>query len=566
VAACVLAALAFAYWRLFYGIDFTDESYYVAVAYRFVLGAKPFVDETSVQQTTTGILLYPFVRLYHDLAGRTGIVLFVRNLHFAMALALGTVTWLALRRLLGLRTAALVGIAAFVFVPFDIPSVSYDSAGSAFFTAGCLLGFLARSDPRARLPAGIALGVAAFAYPPLLVGVVAVCALHLARRAWSLVATALGLPLAGFAALAATAGPGRIVDDYRHASRYTGEGGGLSKLREIAVHQWSTFPYWYAAAAVVVVLALTWRRLRPLAALAVALAPLAFFPPRPGWYAASLEYAAHLGWLAVPLAVGLRRDGRAVELFRLVWLPALVAGVTTAYSSGNGGVNLGVGFFPAAIAAVALAALAVQTLAPRRPELAALPVALAAGALAVFSLVPVYRDGSLATLDARVHGGPYAGLVTSDRKRAVLLRLEHDLTRVGPRCTLSAFADFPAGYLLTSARIDTNAVWTQTVTPAARKAFEVDLVRYYGAHGLPNVVIEMRRVPFDLPGGVRDERYAAGDPLAVLLRRRGYRETANRFDYAVYRRGDCYSTTKGGLVRVSGADALPRAASTSWIR
>src|SRR6201999_3407457 len=87
----------------------------------------------------------------------------------------GATVFLSLRRLLGARAAALVAVGAFVFAPFDIPSVSYDTVGSGLFAAGCLLGFLARRDPRARLPAGICLGIAAFAYPPLIAGAIAAC-------------------------------------------------------------------------------------------------------------------------------------------------------------------------------------------------------------------------------------------------------------------------------------------------------------------------------------------------------------------------------------------------------
>ena len=36
--------------RLRYGVDFMDESYFIAVAYRFVLGDRPFVDEQNFLQ------------------------------------------------------------------------------------------------------------------------------------------------------------------------------------------------------------------------------------------------------------------------------------------------------------------------------------------------------------------------------------------------------------------------------------------------------------------------------------------------------------------------------------
>src|SRR5580700_10165291 len=97
LAALALAVVAVSYWRLSYGVDFTDEAWYVAVPYRFVLGGRPYVDELSVPQTTAAVLLYPFLWAYHALAGRTGIVLFVRHLHFLVALGVGTAVAASMR-------------------------------------------------------------------------------------------------------------------------------------------------------------------------------------------------------------------------------------------------------------------------------------------------------------------------------------------------------------------------------------------------------------------------------------------------------------------------------------
>src|SRR5580704_16875002 len=101
LAAFTLGALTLSYWRLFYGVDFTDAAWYVAVPYRFVLGGRPYVDELSVPQTTAAVILYPFLWAYHAIAGRTGMVLFVRHLHFLVALGVGAAVTLSLRRLAG---------------------------------------------------------------------------------------------------------------------------------------------------------------------------------------------------------------------------------------------------------------------------------------------------------------------------------------------------------------------------------------------------------------------------------------------------------------------------------
>jgi hypothetical protein len=343
----------------------------------------------------------------------------------------------------------------------------------------------------------------------------------------------------GFAALAAVAGPRTIVHDYRRSSRYLGQAGGLTKLHGIAGHLRETLPLWYLLAAGLVVLAVSWRRWPRLAALTVVLLPLTTLPTAPGSYAASLNFVAHAGFLALPLGLGLRDRREAVELLAVVWLPALVGGLLTAYSSANGGTNFGVGFFPALIVTIALSGFAIEKLIGPGSELAALPAFVTAGLLLYFGIVPVYRDGPLSTLDTRLDSGPYAGMITSRAKKAFLVQLGRDLAGVDASCTIAFFNDFPGGYMLTPARPDTAAVWTATVPRRLTPGYEGDFVRYYRSHGFPDVVVLMRRIPFDPPHSSRRESYTRDDPLIVAVHGHGYRPTAERLDYVVYRRASC---------------------------
>jgi hypothetical protein len=542
VSLAAAAAAGVAYWRLYYGVDLTDESFYVVLPYRLVLGARPFVDEVSVTQQTAAILLYPFVRAYYAVRGLTGIVLFVRQLYFVFSLGVAAAAGAAVRPLVGPRRAALVAVAVLLFVPFDIHSLSYDTLGGGFFTAGTLLVFLGVAQPGRRL--GPALGaachaLAVFAYPPLLiaVGVVHAVAVGTAagpsrRRGAVFGVAAILLPVGALGALVTSAGIDTVASDYRHSATYLGQGGGPGKLVSIAVHEWHRV--WVPAPLVVAVLVLVVAcgLARPGRALAVVLglAPLLVLPPHPGFYAASLEFVAHLGWLAPPLLLLVRRRPTARPLFVIVWIPSLVAGLTTAYSSANGATNLGVGFFPAAVVTLVYLVWAVEALA--RP-LAWLPLVTAAVLLAAFGL-PVYRDGAIGTLAARVAYGPYAGLLTTPRKRAFLQRLTSDLADVPASCRILFLDDFPAGYLLAHARPDTNAAWVASVARSRVVPYEDGLLAYLRRTGVPNVVVLMRRIPYALPGSARRERYGRADPIEQALR--AYAIGVSRLDYAIYER------------------------------
>ncbi len=545
IAAIAAVVVAITYWRIWYGVDFTDESFYVAVPYRFALGAKPFVDETSVTQQTTAILLYPFVRAYYAVAGLTGIVLFVRHLEFLLSLLVAGAVYRSLRLFLGRGVALTMALAAVVFVPFTIHSLSYDSVGSALLTAGCFLGVRPLVDPRARasrLGSATCLGLAAFAYPPLLIPV-AVCVGirvvlargHRLREALEQGAVALVLPLLGLAGVAASAGFATVEGDYRHSSEFLGQAGGTGKLRLIYHQTERSFPHWWALLLAVAFLWLAWRYARGAAVLALAVLPLLVLPPRVTFFTTSLNFAAHLGWLAPALFVLVRRRPGAKLLFLAVWLPSFVAGATTAYSSANGAVNFGVGGFPAAIVATVFLVWAFED-AIRRVDLRALAPALVVLGLLVWSdTIPVYRDSNLSALSARVQSGPYAGLATTQWKRTWIDLLQHDLERYESTCTILFFDDFPAGYLLSEARPDTNGAWVATVAPQLQKPYQDELLRYYRGRGYPDVVVLMRRIPYTRHTG-RSDYYPSSDPLLRAIRSPAYRLALWRRPYAIYRR------------------------------
>ena len=547
IAAIAAVVVAITYWRIWYGVDFTDESFYVAVPYRFALGAKPFVDETSVTQQTTAILLYPFVRAYYAVAGLTGIVLFVRHLEFLLSLLVAGAVYRSLRLFLGRGVALTMALAAVVFVPFTIHSLSYDSVGSALLTAGCFLGVRPLVDPGARasrLGSATCLGLAAFAYPPLLIPV-AVCVGirvvlargHRLRETLEQGAVALVLPLLGLAGLAASAGFATVEGDYRHSSEFLGQAGGIGKLRLIYHQTERSFPHWWALLLAVAFLWLAWRYARGAAVLALAVLPLLVLPPRVTFFTTSLNFAAHLGWLAPALFVLVRRRPGAKLLFLAVWLPSFVAGATTAYSSANGAVNFGVGGFPAAIVATVFLVWAFED-AIRRVDLRALalaPALVVLGLLVWSDTIPVYRDSNLSALSARVQSGPYAGLATTQWKRTWIDLLQHDLERYESTCTILFFDDFPAGYLLSEARPDTNGAWVVTVAPQLQKPYQDELLRYYRGRGYPDVVVLMRRIPYTRHTG-RSDYYPSSDPLLRAIRSPAYRLALWRRPYAIYRR------------------------------
>ena len=95
--AALTALVAASYARMYFGVDFTDEAFYVALPYRFANGARPLVDEALLVQQSSAVLLYPFVKSYTGVAGTKGIVVFARHLHFLFVCGVWAAITMSLR-------------------------------------------------------------------------------------------------------------------------------------------------------------------------------------------------------------------------------------------------------------------------------------------------------------------------------------------------------------------------------------------------------------------------------------------------------------------------------------
>ena len=545
----IALALLCAGFRLTRGVDFTDEAYYAAVAYRFVLGDKPFVDQILVHQTAF-LLFTPLVDLFHWVSGGTqGIVLFLRVMFLGFSISVAAVVCRVLRCALHRNIALLASLFCIVFFG-EWVTFCYNNLGSLFLLVGLMLEFRATATDGARPSfavmglAGLSNGFAVVSYPPMALPVavsLAVAIGYLASaRARMFGAFAVGFILATMPIMvvALSVGWTKLLScavASANVSAEVGQGGGSQKILRILSGLWRIcFPNQLVEASTIVLagIVILYRR-SPLRIVLVAIVFLSLSDIRFGQWGASFRYLIRF-CLWSPLLFLLLKEKSALmrRLFWCVCLPSFVAAFVTAWTSANGADNAGVGLVPAAIVTMVMLALIVGDVFGAHKVLSRfgmvaviLSVLLA---LSVFQFNFVYGEGRPKSLKARVEKGPYWGLATTDFKAALSRSLVEDLAKYGGSGRVLFYDFFPAGYLFTSMPPASNTTWEYNSTRSGIMGYLRDPCHR------PATVFEMKAL-YGHTGTRNRLDYSADDPLVVYVKSQCELIYENQF-YRVYAR------------------------------
>jgi hypothetical protein len=548
--------------RLFFGVDFTDEALNSVLPYRFALGAKPFVDELTFQQTSA-FITYPFIKLFYLITGGpTGIVLYVRFLWLFFMIGIAAIVWQASRKMLGNALALLVALPCVAFMYGNIPSLSYNTLGLGFLTAGSFLGFWAVSEGRRRwLPiAGVLHGLAVVAYPSLAVGVLAylIAMLLITKRVSTSIRYAAGglVVAAGLGFVFFLFGFSNVLYAYQATSSAGIFGGGTAKLLMIFKSILAIFqmkPYLFiiiVGACIAIWVSYGLRKTHPavngafLTIVPLLIAAILLFAfPSVGFYGFyySIGYIALFSLLAPYLYFFVRHIKEASRMFWLVWAPGLVAGLAVAYTSSIGVRAVTIGLFQGALVSLVFLCLALGDIWRNRQHARqVLQVAVLASPVFVllfFQYSLPYRDAPMTKLTAHVTAGAYAGLYTTTDNRNYLRIVEKDLKNVEPsEKTILFFNDFPAGYLLSDLTPMTDWAW---ISPMERYP-NVDrnmTVEYFEKHkSYPDLIVRMNRVINK--AGYSDISWSTNknDPINNLAKTAAYETIVKRHDYVIFRR------------------------------
>jgi len=163
--AVMAAAAVFLFWKCRYGFANKDESLYLAIPYRFWQGDSMFVHEWNLSQFSSFLML-PLVHIYMLVAGTTeGMLLTFRYVFTAVQALTAVFIYTKLKKYswLAALTASLV---FFLYAPFGIMALSYNSIGIQCITVATLL--LMTNSNRKKLPyiaAGVLFAAAVLCCP-----------------------------------------------------------------------------------------------------------------------------------------------------------------------------------------------------------------------------------------------------------------------------------------------------------------------------------------------------------------------------------------------------------------
>jgi hypothetical protein len=153
--------------RCIFGVDAVDESMYLAIPYRFVLGDTPFVDQFLY--SGVDFLNYTFIKLYTQLLGSTDYVILSTRIFYVFILVLfSRIVYEIFLEFISKNHALILSALCLLYSQFNILSLSYNTYCSIFLTSSFLiLGFNKNKQLKWAIFNGICLSIVGLAYPPM---------------------------------------------------------------------------------------------------------------------------------------------------------------------------------------------------------------------------------------------------------------------------------------------------------------------------------------------------------------------------------------------------------------
>jgi len=481
--------LGFTTLRLYFGIDFTDEAYYIAMPLRFARGDQPFIDELFINQTAA-IFVVPLVKLFLKLKGNTdSIILYIRFCYLSFSLLMSLHVYQLFKRISSHSIAILISASALAIIPLNIPALSYNSIGSLSFTCALMLGVEAYLSQKkiAFFLTGLYGAVATTAYPSLLIPVVIFIILmlgkHQSRQNFKWITLGGSLVFLSFLPYIYRAGMG-LVSSLVYTLNSFDHGGGVPKLVLVLKHIFiQNLPIEFLFVFLLLGLIFIFQSHPELNYSLLALPLLCIYPFLTAVFT-QLWFVFYFS-LTAPFLLAFVPHKTNRNLFYLIWLPSMLGAIVIAWTSSSAALNGGLALTPAFLLSCYFLIQIFKV--NFQSEIAAMTCQTLVVSLLLFTQFFVksfYRDQNFFELTERVKSGPYAGLYTSKAKFDYLTQITADIKSLENKNGKIVFYEFPAGYLISEMRPGVNSAWIRDIS-RGKKFYS----NYYEKHQTPDSLV-----------------------------------------------------------------------------
>lgn len=463
-------------FRVRYGVDLTDEAYYLAEAGRFFQGDRPFREEWFPAQLI-GVLLLPAYTAYVSLRGNAeGIMLFMRLLYVLFDTALALLIFRTMVRKEGMDRlpAFFCSLFFLLYARANIQTLSYYNIGLGTFLVYLL--WRHEEHPVFQVGSGISFAVSVLCMPYVTVYFAVLEALHAVqcirkKRDWreeTGFLAGIALSAAVFLSYCALSGNfgdilrnlPEVLQDPEHQSSI---GESLFSFAVFMMRDFYRYLFWALALEFLGIAYYIWkgRSSRKIGMLLKGVAYALFFA-QSAYVRTFFEGGIIIVLFLLAVQIAALEGEWETTLGKHYALPGLFYGLLWMCGSNVEQRAFNMGCIIACVWAVQV--VWNEALRERfrwRRFLRAAPMALTAVVLTAVCFLDIYRDGSMETLTVKLEAGAAKGLYTTPARAAEYTAVLEDLEKyAGEGSVLAVGGTNPWLYLEAAAQCGTYAAWS----------------------------------------------------------------------------------------------------------
>lgn len=486
--------ICISYFRIYFGVDLSDEAQYVGSAYLQTVGGKPFINEMFIQQMAS-LLYAPVIQFYFDnLGSLDGVMLFVRHLYFLMAMVTFAFSFLFWKNKTSTQISMLISCIPLLFIYLSIPSLSYNTMGSHFFGIAMYSGLLSIQRQSKWLIAisALAWSISIVSYPPMALGLFLFILFYFKKNKPLIVTQTLVFVICEglFFIWLKSFGLENIKRSYILSSQANILGSPLLKLEQAwAAYKLGLPQAWIIGALLVLYVVIPARRaIKNFIFLMLFIFAFLIFSqthnlhPSPAHIYFATGALITLAYIIYTL---IQKQSIASDI-AFLGLSCFIIGLLALWTSSNS-------LYATALCFVFCFQVFVYLFTQyKNAKLAAVPLILILTSISYWSYISSYRDDEFKNLNTKIETGPYKGLITSQAKHDYLEIIQYDLSVLKKKNNSILFYDnFPAGYLMTAMTPKTPCLFMQYM-PAAPLLRQYYANFYKDPDNLPDVVYDFK--------------------------------------------------------------------------